>query len=194
MKDKDTLSLKKLNNAQLEKLYNEHIIYDFPRNERKPLDMIQKSIEDGYYETFGLFEGNTLVGYTFFVRKDNNYLIDYIATFPECRNRGLGAGLISLIDQALEGADRVLGEVEDPAYAQNPEDRELQTRRLNFYKRNGCRDTGLRVSCFEVPYIILEPGEGASASLEETYQLYESFYRMFLPGEKVDRSIRRIFE
>ncbi len=32
----------------------------------------------------------------------------------------------------------------------------LQTRRIGFYKRNGCTDTGLRVKCFGVPFIILE--------------------------------------
>jgi hypothetical protein len=163
-KEKKEQNLQRLDNIQISKLYQEHMIIDFPKDELKPLKMILKSVEDGFYDCFGLFDEGTMVGYTFMVKIDNSYLIDYIAIFPELRNNGIGANLLTIIDEQLETADRIFGEVEDPDYTDDESQKDLQTRRLNFYLRNNCRDTGLRVDCFGVKYTFLNTIFGIHAS------------------------------
>ena len=168
------------------------MIIDFPKDELKPLNMILKAVEDGFYDSFGLFDEDTMVGYTFMVKLDNNYLIDYIAIFPEFRNKGIGANLLTIIDEHLETANRIFGEVEDPAYTQDEAQKTLQTRRLNFYLRNSCRDTDLRVDCFGVKYIILEAGKTHFKDKDEVWKLYERFYKSFLPEDKFNKNIKRL--
>ncbi len=186
------MKLQLLNNVQIEKLYQKHMVKDFPKDELKPLKMILKSVEEGFYDCFGLYDDNTMVGYTFMVKLDNSYLIDYIAIFPELRNNGIGANLLTIIDEDLETADKIFGEVEDPNYTDNLAQKELQARRLNFYLRNGCRDTGLRVDCFGVKYIILEAGKTHFKNKDEVWNLYERFYKNFLPKDKFEKNIKRI--
>lgn len=186
------MRLKLLDSKEISKLYQEHMIIDFPKDELKPLNMILKAVEDGFYDSFGLFDENTMVGYTFMVKLDNNYLIDYIAIFPEFRNKGIGANLLTIIDEQLETANRIFGEVEDPEYTKDEAQKSLQTRRLNFYLRNSCKDTGLRVNCFGVKYIILEAGKTHFKDKDEVWNLYERFYKSFLPEDKFNKNIRRL--
>ncbi len=186
------MHLQQLTKTQIENIYNEHMIIDFPKAELKPLDIILYSVEQGFYECLGLFDGKSLVGYTYLVRFDNSYLIDYIAIFPELRNKGIGSNLISIIDSYLITADRIIGEIEDPAYAENREQIMLQTRRYEFYLRNNCSDTGLRVECFGVNYIILESGIKKCKDKDEAWNLYERFYKNFLTKEKLKMNIKRL--
>lgn len=186
------MNLQQLNEKQISKLYEEHMVIDFPKDELKPLKMILKSVEEGFYECLGLFEKKKIVGYTFLVRLENSYLIDYIAIFPELRNKGIGAKLLSLIDEYLENADRIIGEVEDPTYTKDESQKQLQTRRLNFYLRNNCSDTGLRVECFGVNYIVLEAGNKLCQNQDEAWNLYEKFYKSFLPTDKFIKNIKRL--
>jgi len=186
------MQLKLLDSKEISKLYQEHMIVDFPKDELKPLNMILKSVEEGFYDCFGLYDEEEMVGYTFMVKLDNSYLIDYIAIFPECRNKGIGANLLSIIDEHLKNAERIFGEVEDPVYTEDESQNALQKRRLNFYLRNNCRDTGLRVDCFGVKYIILEAGKSHFENKDEAWNLYEKFYRCFLPEDKFNKNIKRM--
>ena len=187
------MKLQRLNEDQITELYKEHMVIDFPKAELKPLKMILKSLEEGFYDCFGLFEEDKMVGYTFMVKLDNSYLIDYIAIFPELRNKGIGANLITLIDDYLETADRIIGEVEDPVYTDDEAQKELQTRRLNFYLRNNCKDTNLRVECFGVHYIVLEAGKKHCKDKDEAWNLYKGFYKSFLSEDKFNKNIKRLF-
>ncbi len=186
------MQLKLLDSTEISTLYQEHMVIDFPKDELKPLNMILKSVKEGFYDCFGLYDEEEMVGYTFMVKIDNSYLIDYIAIFPECRNKGIGTNLLAIIDDYLENADRILVEVEDPAYTKEKSQKELQSRRLNFYLRNNCRDTSLRVDCFGVKFIILEARKTQFKNKNDVWNLYEKFYRSFLPEDKFNRNIKRL--
>lgn len=191
-KPEKRMKLQRLNENQITKLYQEHMVVDFPKDELKPLNMILKSVQEGFYNCFGLFENEQIVGYTFMVKQENSYLVDYIAIFPENRNKGVGANLLTLIDDYLGDADRIIGEVEDPAYTDDEEQKTLQTRRLGFYLRNNCYDTGLRVECFGVKFIILEAGNKKCRDKDEVWDLYSLFYKKFLSEERFKKNIWRI--
>ena len=185
------MELKLLDEHTVQSIYNEHMVIDFPKDELKPLPMILKAMKESWYEPLGVYDATKLIGYVFVIRMQNSYLIDYLATFPEVRNKGKGANLLSLLKTHLSDADSIIGEVEDPAYTPDEEQAALQQRRIGFYKRNGCYDTGLRVECFGMKYIILESGS-TNLSADEAWKLYGDFYRSFLPKEKFDNCIHRI--
>ncbi len=90
--------------------------------------------------------------------------------------------MIGLIREHLKDADNIIVEVEDPEYAEDEAQRSLQERRLFFYLRNRCLDTGVRVRTFGVPYIVLNLGRLEAESSEEIWELYQSTYREILPG------------
>ena len=186
------MELKELTKEQIVWVYNSWLVEDFVPDEQKPLDVILKAVEDGIYRCFGVYDGSELVGYTFLVRKKNNYLVDYLAIVPEQRNHGIGSNIVQHLQKALADADCIMGEVEDPDYTADAALKELQTRRIGFYLRNGCRDTGLRVRCFGVPFIILEAGKNTMKPHDEIWEMYRSFYEAVMPLDMVKRNLERL--
>ena len=149
------MKLEYISKAMTEKIYKERMVEDFPEDELKPLGVILKAIELGKYECLELFDGETMIGYVFLVKLDRNYLVDYLAVFPHTRNAGAVGVMVNLLAEYLRDADNIIVEVEDPEYEENEDQKEIQSRRLAFYIRNGCSDTGLKVKTFGVPFKVL---------------------------------------
>lgn len=78
--------------------------------------------------------------------------------------------------------------MEDPDYAEDDEERKLRTRRIGFYFRNGCFETGVRVRCFGVELILLKMGN-TELEKQECWEMYSSFYRAVLPKDMYDENI-----
>ena len=185
----ETMRLQKLSLDQVKLIYNERMLFDFPDDERKPLNMIVKALSQGSYECLGLFDDQHLVGYAFLVKDENDYLVDYLAVYPEHRNKGIGGELLHLLEESLRDADNIIIEVEDPDAAAEDAEKETRIRRKSFYMRNGCQDTGLKVECFGVIYLILTLG---STSCGNLLDLYLSFYRKMLPKAMFEKNVRGI--
>ncbi len=183
------MRLQKLSPDQVRRIYHERMIVDFPDNERKPLNRIVKAQSQGSYECLGLFDDRRLVGYAFLVKAENDYLVDYLAVYPEHRNQGTGGKLLHLLEERFRDADNIIIEVEDPDAAEEEAEKETRIRRKSFYMRNGCRDTGLKAECFGVIYLILTLG---SASCGDLRGLYLSFYRKMLPKAMFEKNVRGI--
>ncbi len=192
MRGEKTVELKELTKDQIVWVYNSRLVEDFAPDEQKPLDVILKAVDNGIYRCLGAYDGSDLVGYTFLVRQQDNYLVDYLAIVPERRNHGIGSDIVRQLQTALADADYIIGEVEDPEYTADAAQKELQTRRIGFYLRNGCRDTGLRVRCFSVPFIILEAGSNAIKPHDELWEMYRSFYEAVMPPDMVKRNLERL--
>ena len=175
------LKLENLSKEQVAVIYKERLVVDFPKDEQKPLSVIHSAMDQGIYECFGLMDGEEIVGYVFLVSLEGEYLVDYVAVNPAVRNQGLGSELLRQLLLALDGANSLILEVEDPDKAKTPEERSLQTRRYEFYLRNHFCDTGVRVSCFGVPFRILAAENVALHARDELLRLYHMHYRAVLP-------------
>ena len=186
------MRLEQLTKAQVEDIYKNKMTVDFPKPELKPLEVILKAIDKDLYEPLGLFDDSKIIGYTFLVKYCGNYLVDYLAVNSDSRNNGAGSEMVQLLADYLKDAGNVIGEVEDPDYAHEAVAKDIQTRRLNFYYRNGCTDTGLRVKCFGVPFRIFRVGQRQSENRDELWELYQDFYRRVLPKEMFEKNIKRI--
>lgn len=168
--------------AQVEALYRTRLKKDFASNELRPLSSMRRSWEQDAYDCYGLFRGEEILGYAFFVRLGNSYLFDYLAIAEEYRDRGLGSLFLGQLAECLAGADCVVGEVEDPDKGRDAEDRATRERRLQFYLRAGYRETELRACVFGAYYRILEVPTGRSHSTDELRQAYTALYQSVLPG------------
>ena len=186
------LRLEKLNKTQVENIYNERMIIDFPKDELKPLDILYRAIDKGIYEPLGLFDDTVIIGYTFLVKHDRDYLVDYLAVYPQQRNLGSGGIMVRMLSDYLKDAENLIAEIENPEYAENEDDKILQTRRFDFYKRNGCSDTGLRVRCFGVPFMILRWGKKYTDNVDALWRMYQSFYRIMLPKDMFEKNIKKM--
>ena len=182
------MELRALTKDQISAIYNDRMKIDFPPAELKPLSVILEACDKGIYEGLGLYDGEEIEGYSYLVKQSTNYLVDYLAIYPEKRNSGIGSVLVRLLSEYMGDTGSIIGEVEDPEYAQSEEDRKLRIRRLEFYLRNGCFDTGVRVKCFGVEFIILKMGR-PEADREKCWELYSSFYRAVLPKDMYAENI-----
>ena len=182
------MNLKTLTKEQITELYNERMVIDFPPDELKPLVVIIDAIDKGIYEALGLYDGEQIVGYACLVKQSAGHLVDYLAIYPEKRNSGIGSILIKLLAEYMGDEPGTIVEVEDPAYAKSEDDRKLRTRRLNFYLRNGCCDTGVRVRCFGVEFIILILGN-KKMDKYSCWELYSSIYKAVLPKNMYGKNI-----
>ncbi|MBO5556923.1 MAG: GNAT family N-acetyltransferase [Oscillospiraceae bacterium] len=163
--------------SQVEALYHARLKKDFSRNERRPLATIRRSWERDAYDAYVLLDGEEILGYAFLVRLGNNYLFDYLAIAEEHRDEGLGSLFLSRLIDCLKDADCVVGEVEDPAKAEDADSRAQRERRLQFYLRIGCRETELTANVYGVDYRILELPREKPFTTNELREIYTALYR-----------------
>ena len=181
-----------LDKERVASLYEERMVHDFKKDELKPLKMILKALDDGIYECLGLSDGAGLLGYTFLVRQGKRYLVDYLAVYPEERDKGRGATILKLLSEYITDAEIMIIEVEDPFYAESSEEKETQERRVSFYLMNNCVDTGVRVRCFGVPFILISFLDKSNLDRSTVWEVYQSFYRAVLPKKLFDANIELI--
>jgi len=79
------------------------------------------------------------VGFTFSFSDRDMVFFVYFATVPDMRGRGYGAKILELFRNMNPGKRAFL--VTEPC-DRNAADYELRSRRQEFYRRNGCKDTG----------------------------------------------------
>lgn len=187
-----------LSRRQIKEICRKRMIKDFPVLERKPLSMIMKELDRGRYVCLGMIDetkeirddATMILGYAFFVKNGNDYLFDYLATDKNMRNQGLGSQFLALIAEYFKSANSVIGEVENPVYAVDGSSRGLQTRRKNFYLRNGYVETKVTARVFDVQYEIIELVLDKPHSEELVKNLYLSHYQAILPRKLYQKMIK----
>ena len=128
------MELIELNQEQVKGVYHTYMEKDFPDNERKPLSMLLEGMDQGKYQCLALGHETELLGYAVMAVLGDDYLLDYLAVCDGKRNQGYGEILLKLLADKYEQAQSLIGEVEDPRYAADSEERRLRERRLHFYR------------------------------------------------------------
>ena len=171
---------------QLETVYDAHLKVSFPAAELKPLRIIRRMLEDGYYRPWCLFDGSEIVGECFLWLGDPGWaLLDYLCVSPRCRNGGVGALLIGKMLEAEPGMV-ILGESEMPEYAPAPD---MARRRLGFYARNHARLAGYDTEMFGVPYKTLYWAEQPVAD-QRLMEAHRDIYLKRFSPDKYARYVR----
>jgi GNAT superfamily N-acetyltransferase len=133
-----------LRSVNLEEMSEELIpLYEssFSDVEKIPLGNIRRTIGRGG-SLKAYYDDDSLIGMTFGFIDDGKMFFVYFATVPEVRGKGYGSEILDMVRQEYGGIRIFL--VVEPCDEQAP-DHQLRVRRQEFYRRNGCVDTGIKV-------------------------------------------------
>ncbi len=183
----DTMQICRLTKRQLAAVYQDHMIHDFQAAELKPLRMMLDAIGRGEYICLGCYIQETLCGYAMLVQVGADLLLDYYAVIEKFRNSGLGSRFLGMLRRQFNEMDSMLIESENPDYMKNDAERQTAERRLRFYARCGCQDTGVTAQVFGVEYRILEMPAGKLHSQDEIRSVYAKLYHSFLSAPRYNR-------
>lgn len=151
------LEMRKLQKDAIARIYEAHLIHDFPKDEQKPLAYILERVEADCYECFGFFESHQLIGYMFFTGSDKSslLLLDYFAVVNGMRGKGYGTQMIQYVQKLQYNKEGIILEIEHPDSAVSMEDYQLRKRREAFYLRNGLVNTQVEARVNGVHFAIL---------------------------------------
>ena len=182
-------TVKRLNTfSQVEDIYVSLIQRDFDPDEIRPLSSIRKSWSRNEYICYGLFEQEELIAYAFFIRRGRHFLMDYFAVSKAHRGEGYGSVFLSKLLSCIPDVDCILVEAQDPASAPSGKEMDELQRRIRFYLRNGCYDTGLTCRLFGVDYCLLNFSAFADLPASEIREIYMDMYQSMLPPAMFKRN------
>lgn len=173
--------LKKLNNSQVEEIYNTYLVNDFPPSEVKSLKRILEGIADGKYFACGYEEDGELKGYAYFIqsKSGSTLLLDYLAVLADKRSSGIGSKIITEVQKMAqnEGKHLIL-EVENPDYEAPGANRDYMVKRIGFYEKNNIHLSNVTCHFYGNEYRILYAGDFVKDMeiQRETDKIYREFF------------------
>lgn len=192
-------SLCVLNRQMISEIYDTYMKKDFPPDELRPLEEFLERLDRGIYECLGLFDGegkptsDTLRAYGFFVKneEEKTVLLDFLAVCPKFRDQGLGGRFLKASREYFCSYQGILIECESEMTAENEAELSVRSRRIGFYKKNGCVHTRTRAKLFGVDFDILYLPIQDEEKQEVKQQLCHMYELMF--GEKTAESCSRVW-
>lgn len=151
------MELKLLNKEELCRLYNDEMVFDFPKSELKPIKGMLRLMDMGLYEPLSVMDGERAVGYAIVwlpEKREDGVLLEYFGVLRGMRNAGLGSRILTLL---RERYGQIFGEAEAPT-SQDPQENELRSHRIGFYLRNGFRVLDYECALFGVHFKCLYLG------------------------------------
>lgn len=188
--------ISELNKEQIEKLCMEQMINDFPKEELKPTELILHLADRGVYFGFGLFEDedndmSKLKAYALLAKdnKSNWYLLDYFAVVSKYRQGGFGSWFLNSLMKTLnERSEGIILEIELIDAARNNEERDIRTRRRNFYLKNNIFTSGISSKVFETEFEILYYADNKEKKRELIEEKYSDIYKTMLPIDMFEKN------
>ena len=180
------MELTLLNKEQLTKLYNEELVFDFPKAELKPLWAMHRLMDMGQYDPLLVSENGEALGYAmvWLPRERNGALLEYLGVLRGKRNGGLGAQILTLL---AERYSQLFGEAEAPS-SDDPAENDLRRRRLGFYQRNGFRILDYECALFGVHFNCLY--RGFETDDRKVEKLHRSVYADYFTPAHMERFIQ----
>ena len=194
MDNKNKLIQKKLSIEELYELYNKYMKFDFPDDELKKFEHLKQLIEEKKYLCTGFFENDELKSYMLFTYENEKSPIctlDFFAVNPKYRNSGIGSKTIELIKSQKDFfEDGIIGEIEDPDFAKTKEEKEIQEKRFEFYKKNGFILTGIKSVCFDVHFLIIYLPQKNRLGDAEISKNLDLIYKAIFPKSDYEKEIK----
>lgn len=180
------MELKLLSKEELCCLYEDELVFDFPKSELKPVRAMLKLIDMGIYEPLLVTESGETIGYAmvWLPESRRGALLEYFGVLRGKRNAGIGSKILSLLVQRY---GQIFGEVEAPV-SENPEENDLRLRRIGFYLRNGLRKLDYDCALFGVHFNCLYMGPETDDRKIE--QLHRGVYAAYFSPEHMEKYIQ----
>lgn len=187
---------KRLSKEELTRLYNEEMMFDFPKEELKPLRAMLFLMDKGLYDPLLVLEDGKTVGYAlvWLPADRSGGLLEYFGVLRGRRNGGIGSQILTLL---AERYGQIFGEAESPD-SDDPAENDLRRRRIAFYQRNGFRVLDYECALFGVHFLCLYRGpEQDDRKIEKLHRsVYAEYFSRPLmaryvqlplrPGEKIN--------
>jgi GNAT superfamily N-acetyltransferase len=133
--------MRSVRKAALEGDSLELYLASFSEAEKIPLENIARALGGGAFLN-EYSDNGRFIGFVYgFVHGDAMFFV-YFATVPEVRGKGYGGRILESIRS--EFPDKRIFLVTEPLDRDAP-DLDIRRRRQDFYRRNGCSDTGVRL-------------------------------------------------
>lgn len=180
------MKLNLLNQEELKRLYNDEMVYDFPKSELKPLRAMVRLMDRGVYDPLLVTQDGEAVGYALVWRSADGRggLLEYFGVLRGKRNGGIGAQILDLL---AERYGQIFGEAEAPD-SDDPEENDLRRRRIAFYQRSGFRLLDYECALFGVHFNCLYRGpEQDDRKIED---MHRGVYAGYFSPEHMTRHIQ----
>ena len=178
--------------VEIEEIYKTHMVNDFPPAELKPLDAIKFSVSKGWYKVYMAYDEEGVKGYAFIADCSNSIgFLDYFAVVKKYRGTGVGTEFFRALGE-FTNFDYIILETESIESSKNEEEERTRKRRIDFYKRSGCINTGCMYNVFGVEYnvFINREKELSEAFLAKLLSAYEYAYAAILRRDDKDYIFR----
>lgn len=174
---------RKMDLSEIREIYYGDMVRQFPDSERRSFGNIKDLTARGLYAGYGLYFEGEIRAYALIASIPGSgfYLLDYLAVPDPWKNRGYGSEILNRIRSVLAITDRVLIETEEPDVLQGQE-RDIASKRLGFYRKNGFRETSIELDLFSVRYR-LYVNEKAEDSDDAIMYALEALYRAMIPPQ-----------
>lgn len=158
-------------NNNLEKIKNLYITA-FPKNERKPFDLISEKCNSGSMEIIAIQNDNSdFLGLAITILYDDMVLLDYFAVAPESRGKSIGSNALMLLFERYKDKRFILEIENTEVECNNLQERK---RRKAFYIRNGMSLMPFKVNLIGVEMEVLT--RNCEVTYEEYYSIYENTF------------------
>ncbi|WP_294908230.1 GNAT family N-acetyltransferase [uncultured Ruminococcus sp.] len=144
----------------------------FPKNERKPFDLILEKCNNGSIEIISIQNDNSnFLGFAIMILHDDMVLLDYFAIAPESRGQNLGSTALKMLFERYNNKRFILEIENTEIESDNLEERK---RRKAFYLKNGMSVMPYKVNLIGVEMEILT--HNCEVTYEEYYSIYENTF------------------
>lgn len=144
----------------------------FPKNERKPFDLILEKCNNGSIEIISIQNDNSnFLGFAIMILHDDMVLLDYFAIAPESRGQNLGSTALKMLFERYNNKRFILEIENTEIESDNLEERK---RRKAFYLKNGMSVMPYKVNLIGVEMEILT--RNCDVTYEEYYSIYENTF------------------
>jgi len=144
----------------------------FNEIEKIPLGNLRRALSNG--GQLLAFYDNGFVGFTFSFKVEDRMFFVYFSTVPDVRGKGYGSKMLDIL--RIRNSDSRIFLVVEPCDDSAP-DNDLRNRRKEFYRRNGCTDTGFQLisddEWFDTMFV---QGTLTEKEMVDTVRLYEDIH------------------
>lgn len=169
------MEVRLLNLLEMMAIYDQYLVNDFPKEERKTKQQLKDLYKNERYEAYVMEEEGEIRAYAFFFDITSKVqVLDYFAVTSAKRGQGYGGKMLSWIKEEKREESLIL-ECEDPSFASNTALKVEQERRIAFYLRHGLILSSVKVDVVGVHYVLLffnkdQVNAPFQRELEETYK------------------------
>lgn len=172
--------IKAADNTEIKQVY-ELYMEAFPKEERKPFELMEQKVKEGKMEILAI-EEDGFAGLAITVLYEDRVLLDYFAIAPDYREKGIGGKALQMLKERYKEKCFFLEiELIDEKAPNNAE----RIRRKAFYQRNGMKEVGVKVCLFGVEMELLTAQK--PLTFESYFEVYDKTF-----GNKISRNVTRL--